>query len=362
MKYPTFPITIRIILLSIILGGASGALATAIVSSSLSDYTIQLNEQTRPLQTTDRTPKAFPSSYADATNRFVDDSFQSLATVFLKSGKGSFGYGRDAIVTTGVVFTSDGWIAIANAPTVSPDQLSVKVKQVLYDVTRVATDPVTNITFLKIQASNLPVIGFGKAFELSMGQQIFAVTNAGSLINASVRALVWPQGVVVSSDVPSRRLSISLSLAEVGNPAFDLSGAFVGFILKHDAEMQLLPLEDVLPALTSLLEKKTIVRSSFGAQYIDIAHTVGLPEKFMRGHVSGAYLTGHPAVKKGSGAALAGLNEGDIVLSVNGQNIDESNGLDERLLPFHPGDTVMVAIDRLGEKKTVNVVLGEYGK
>ncbi len=362
MKFPSYSTTIVLVLLSILLGGASGVIATALTSTALSDYAVQLNEQTRPILTTDHAPKSFPSSYADATNRFIDSSLPSVATIFLKSAKGSFGYSREAIAGTGVVFTADGWITTSNVPKLPMDQLAIGVKQHVYDVTRIVIDPVTNITFLKIQATDLPVVGFGKAFDLTMGQQIFTVTNTGALIDASVRSQEWPQGVLMMSDVPLRRLSVSSDSSEAGNLAFDLSGAFVGFILKQDVGKQLLPLEDILPALTALLEKKEITHPSLGVQYIDIAHAIGLPEKFMRGHTTGAYLTGKPAVKKGSAAAIAGLNEGDIILAMNGQSIDETHSLDERLLAFRPGDSVLISIDRLGEKQNMNVVLGEYVK
>lgn len=354
----------------ILLGGLSGVIATAFTSNALSDYAVQLNEQTRPILSTDRAPRSFPNSYADAMNHFVDSSLPSVVTIFDKSKVGVYGYTSDAVVIPGVAVTADGWIAVGYSPNLPAERLAVGVKNDVHDVTGEVTDPVTGIVFLKIQTSDLPVVGFGKAFDLTLGQQIFEVTHefgyVQSLVNASVRAQEWHQGDVVSSDVPSRRIPIFPITVEHGVPTFDLSGTFIGFAQSGDdishPDTSIVPVEDILPALSSLLEKKQIIRPSLGVQYIDISHAVGLPEKFLRGHDAGAYLTGKPAVKKGSAAATAGLNEGDIILAVNGQNIDDAHGLDEYLLAYLPGDKMTLAIDRLGDKQTVQVVLGEYGK
>jgi S1-C subfamily serine protease len=97
-------------------------------------------------------------------------------------------------------------------------------------------------------------------------------------------------------------------------------------------------------------------------QYIDVSHGVGVPEKMKRGLRAGAYLTGKPAVKKGSAAANAGLLEGDILLTVNGINIGEARGLDELISQMKVGEEITLTLDRAGEKKTQKVVLGEFAK
>ena len=362
MKHTFFSTTFFTVLLSLVFGGASGVFMTAMTTASLSDYRVQLTDQTRPLQAIDHTPKSFPNSYTDATNRFVDTTLPSIAVIYQTSKKGTYGFGRDAVVTSGVVVTSDGWIAIANVPAFSADLLSVEVKQTVYAVTNLVTDPVTNTTFLKIAAADLPVVGFGKAFDLTRGQQIFAVKNSGALVETSVRNQLWPQGTSIFSDVPSRRVVIASDALETGNATFDLSGSFVGFVQKQDVESFVLPVEDILPALSSLLEKKLISRPSLGLKYVDIAHAVGMPEKFKRHYEVGAYLTDISIIKKLNPTTVSGLKVGDIVLSLNGQMLDEAHGLDERLLAFRPGNEIVLEIDRLGKKQNIHLILGEYGK
>ena len=356
--------TTRTVLLTLAIGGAAGIIGTAITSSSLSDYSTQLNQQTRPIQNANQSPRAFPASYADAVSRFTDTSLPSVVIVYPKTPKGLFGYGADEALSSGIILTSDGWIALAS--TVSKTVLAqsvVQVKNTLYPITNVEIDPITNIVFLKVQAMNLPVVGFGNGLDLTVGQEVFAATGTNTFALASVLKQEWSQGVIVSTDIPTRRVLIQTDYPALSASIFDLSGSFDGFVNQEDPQgSHVIPTETILPALHTLLEKKSIQRLTFGAEYIDLAHAVGFSEVTSRAHTTGAYITGKPAVKKGSPAQLAGITEGDIILSVNGQSVDELHGLDERLLAYNVGDTVTLDIDRAGKKQTVSVVLGEYGK
>jgi serine protease Do len=352
----------HLIFLSIALGGLSGIFATAMTNSYLSDYALQLNEQTLPLGLEKNGPKAFPDSYAEATKRFTDISLKSVVSLFPKSSKTAYGFTQEASIATGVIVTSDGWIAVPSLPLVAAEAISVQIKDQVYEVTRMVTDPLTQVVFLKCTATNLPVVGFGGGLDLSIGDQLFVASRADQLSLTSVVEQMWQRGMILSSDVPSRRVLLSSPLVGANAPVFNLSGAFVGFALKKDAQTILLPFEDVTPSLYSLLEKKEITHPSFGVSYLDLTHSIGLEDSLRRGHQTGAYVTGRPAVKKGSPAALSGIKEGDIILAWNGEDINQTRSLNEYVLTARAGDKVSVTIDRAGETKKIDVVLGEYIK
>ena len=355
--------TVHVIVLSVVLGATSGILATAMTSSYLSDYALQLSENTRPLGLNEVSPKAFPNSYADATKRFVDASLQSVVTIYPKSAKTTNGYTQESAIATGVIVTSDGWIVAPTLPSLAADALSVQIKDQVYDVARMVVDPLTQVVFLKCDANNLSVVGFGNALDLSIGDQLFVTTNANQLASASVVEHVLQQGSVLFSDVPSERVKISFVYPMMERAAvFNLSGAFVGFVQNKDSQSLLLPFEDVVPSLQALLEKKQISHPSLGVSYLDLAHAVGVSDILRRNHQVGAYVTGHPAVRKGSPAALAGITEGDIITTWNGELIDQTHGLNDYVLGANVGDKISLTLDRKGETKNVDVILGEYSK
>ena len=66
------------------------------------------------------------------------------------------------------------------------------------------------------------------------------------------------------------------------------------------------------------------------------------------------------AVQPGSPADKAGLMENDIILSVNGQKLnDKDNTLPDILKNYNPGDTVSLEVYHQGKTKTVSVTLSQ---
>jgi S1-C subfamily serine protease len=66
-----------------------------------------------------------------------------------------------------------------------------------------------------------------------------------------------------------------------------------------------------------------------------------------------------PAVLPESPAAAADLREGDIITSVDGQEIDGDHPLDEILTAYYPNDPVTIVVLRDGEIVTLHLTLGK---
>ncbi len=64
-------------------------------------------------------------------------------------------------------------------------------------------------------------------------------------------------------------------------------------------------------------------------------------------------------VTEGSGAEAAGLQQGDVIVAVDGTSITDPSQLRDALSDLSPGDTVTLTINRQGEEMQVDVTLGE---
>ncbi|MEK7615179.1 MAG: hypothetical protein AAB431_02235, partial [Patescibacteria group bacterium] len=149
--------TFYTIVIAFVLGGASGVLGTAWTSSYLSDYAVQLTELTAPLRLTQERPRNFPSSYKDAVDRLVESSLPSIVEIY-QGQPGPLGY-LQAPIQTGIVLTTDGWIAMYSEPTQSHTLIGaeVAVNGKLYPIVENVYDANTQMLFVKVEANDLPV-------------------------------------------------------------------------------------------------------------------------------------------------------------------------------------------------------------
>ncbi|HLC63783.1 MAG TPA: PDZ domain-containing protein, partial [Patescibacteria group bacterium] len=113
-----------------------------------------------------------------------------------------------------------------------------------------------------------------------------------------------------------------------------------------------------------LVNSQEIIRSSLGVYYIDLAEAIGLSHEVSEGRTKGAVLLGSSvknvlAVEPGSAAAEAGLEAGDIVIKVNGEEVDEKNSLTKLIQDYTPGQEISLTIVRAGEEMEIKLILGE---
>lgn len=346
--------TIYTILIAIVLGGAAGILGTAWTSSYLSDYAVQLSELTSPLRLSQERPRNFPSSYKEALERFVEASLPSVVEIY-QGTPGVLGFNESDRIHSGLMLTSDGWLAISVSAPAALKGSSVRIRGEIYPVVETVYDSTTKIIFAKVDANGLPIAAFGKGRDSHIGEQVFIAITNKKMIPSSIAAHVVPGTTPISSDEPNRRLILDRETS-TGSIVFNLSGDAIGFL---QSETSVLPIEAVLPALRSMLEQQKIVRPSFGVQYIDLSHALNVSPNLRGSHRTGALLYGSSSIARGGAAKLAGLRASDILLSINGESIDDAHGLDELIEQYRSGDVVQVLIERARETQTIEVKLGE---
>jgi S1-C subfamily serine protease len=79
-----------------------------------------------------------------------------------------------------------------------------------------------------------------------------------------------------------------------------------------------------------------------------------LAERLKSEKIEGVYISG---LAEESAAKESGIKQGDVILSINGKNVNSSSELQEQVSKYRPGDEIEVLIKRDGKKKQFNVVL-----
>ena len=277
---------------------------------------------------------------------------------------------------TGIIVSEDG-LVLTNRHVIpeSVSQVNVVLADgtIYEDVTVVDRDELNDIAFLKIKdPKDLVAAPLGDSSKVGVGDKVVAIGNAlGEFSNTVTFGIISGLGrpIVASDGASSQQLSnllqtdAAINPGNSGGPLVDLSGQVIGVntAVAGGAENIgfAIPINDVKPALSSVLDGGKIVRPYLGVRYITL--TPALAREVELEQTQGALIIssgGQPGVIPGSPADKAGLKEEDIITKVNGQVINSQNPLSSRLGIFKPEDKVTLTIIRGGQQQDLEATLG----
>ena len=267
-------------------------------------------------------------------------------------------------IGSGFIISSDGYV-LTNAHVVA-DASEVIVKLTdkrEFKAKVMGVDRRTDVALLKVEASGLPAVRIGDANRLKAGEWVAAIgspfglenTVTAGIVSAKSRSL--PDGTYV----PFIQTDVAINPGNSGGPLFNLNGEVVGInsqiYSRSGGYMGLsfsIPI-DVAMNIKDQLQKYG--KASHGRIGVAIQPmTRDLAESFGMTKSEGALVAN---VEPGSPADKAGLHSGDVVLSVNGKNVDDSSDLPRIIGQMHPGSKASVKVWRKGSTRDLVVVIGE---
>ncbi len=263
------------------------------------------------------------------------------------------------------VITSDGWLVTSASVAATPVSASVGGR--LLDPKMQITDPRTGLVFLKIEALALPVSGFEETDALRAGSPMYALDEAGLYAASSFAGTVpadrRPQATSLqNSDRFGRtfRLTRVLGLRASGGAVLAADGNLAGILLpEKTGAASFVPMHLIRPVLAQIFRGLSPVRAQLGVSYLSLEDTAISEGGF--GNLNGERLTGSrvlgvPAVRIGSAAAKAGLQEGDVLLRANGVDLS-GRDLAEIVAEAEPGSKIRFDVLKDGAERSVEVTL-----
>lgn len=276
---------------------------------------------------------------------------------------------------TGFIITSDG-LVVTNKHVVAGEGTSYTVvtsEGKTFEATVKARDPFNDLAVLKIEAVGLPVVELGDSDKIEVGQWVMAIGNAlGQFKNSVSVGVVSAKNRRLDSQGSPELAGLIQTDAAInpgnsGGPLVNLKGQVVGINTAIASPTGgsigvgfAIPVNSVKKAIESVRKTGKISRPMLGIRYLNIDSVVKRELQLPVDH--GALVLGDartPGVVPSGPADIAGLEDRDIILELNGERIDEDHPLANILVKYSPGDEVTLRLLRKGKELNLKVKLGE---
>lgn len=215
------------------------------------------------------------------------------------------------------------------------------------------SDPVTDIAVVQIKGSRLPQAQLGSSDRLRVGSWVIAVGNPYGLDNTVTAGVLSAKGRILSGQggyavTDLLQTDAAINSGNSGGALVDLQGQVVGM------PTAIIPFAQGIGFAVAIDTAKYIVPQLVAtgkAVHAWLGISYGTPAKGQ-----GALI--HRVVR-GSPAAKAGLERGDLIVAVQRKAIRQMEDLVQALRQRKPGDKVEIAYERQGKRQTVTVRLAE---
>ena len=238
-----------------------------------------------------------------------------------------------------------------------------------FDAKVIGTDPTTDVALVKIEAEDLPTLPFGSSDSLRLGEWVLAIgspynlqsTITAGIVSAKARQLdVIPSEFRIESFIQTDAavnpgnsggalVNTRGELVGINTVIKTMTGSYVGYSFA-------VPETIVRKVVVDLKEYGVVQRALLGLAFrpIDQNFIDQMGEETGIEELGGVYVA---SVSEGGAASQAGIRKGDVILSVDGVELNEAATLQEQIGKHRPTDKVKLMIKRSGSMKQIEVTL-----
>ncbi|WP_103027783.1 trypsin-like peptidase domain-containing protein [Salinibacter altiplanensis] len=267
---------------------------------------------------------------------------------------------------SGVVISPEGYVVTNSHVVEGADRIQVRLTDKRqFEARVVGTDSSTDLAVIKVNGEDLPVVPFGDSDQVQVGDWVVAVGNPLQLTSTVTAGIVSALGRQLRIIEDQFRIENFIQTDAAINPGnsggalVNLRGELVGIntaIASRSRRTEgygfAIPSALVERVITDLIAYGEVRRGYLGVSILpvdaDRAEEIGLRD------IRGVYLE---EIQPGSAADQAGLQGGDVVVSIGGRPVNAPNDLQSLIARRRPGDTVAVEVWRDGTARTFGVEL-----
>jgi serine protease Do len=273
---------------------------------------------------------------------------------------------------SGFVVSADGYILTNNHVVEGAEQVTVRLlDRREFKAKVIGSDPNTDVAVLKIDAKGLQPVALGNSDDARVGEWVLAIGNplgegltftvTSGIISAQGRALSGLPGRGQGSIQDFIQTDAAINPGNSGGPLVSVRGEVIGINSAIASETGFysgygfaIPINLARTVMNQLIETGSVHRAALGVSIDNVtlndAAYVGLPE------IRGVVVKDIPS--DDSPAKAAGIQPGDVIISVDGKPVERVGQLQQVIGFRKPGDVAKVEVARKGGvRKTFNVKL-----
>ena len=253
----------------------------------------------------------------------------------------------------GVIVTNNHVVAGAETVTITLDDGST------FPAQAVSTDPLTDLAIVKIDAQNLPAADIGDSSVLKIGEQVAAIGNSlgmgigmkGGWISRLRVSLPVSAGETLDDLIET---DAAINPGNSGGPLVNMAGEVIGITSAKVAMVGVegmgyaISINAAIPIINELITNGYVIRSYLGVQLSDVNPT--MVWWYNLAVDKGAFVT---YVGPDSPAAQAGIEPGDVIVSLDDEEISTAQDLIKAIHARQIGQRVKIVFWRGNTENTV---------
>ncbi len=269
---------------------------------------------------------------------------------------------------SGVIISGEGYIVSNNHVIEGADRIEIVLNDKRsYTAKVIGIDPETDLSLLKIESGELTPIIYGNSDIIKIGEWVLAVGNPFNLTSTVTAGIVSAKGRNVGVLAEQSNMAIEsfiqtdavVNVGNSGGALVNTKGELIGINTaiasptgSYAGYSFAVPSNIVFKVVEDLKKYGQVQRAILGITIQDLDAALVKAKKIPDFH--GVYVD---SVVKGSSAAEAGIQKGDIIKMVEGHIVDSPAELQEIVAIHRPGDKIKLSYSREGKVRETEVIL-----
>ena len=272
---------------------------------------------------------------------------------------------EESSLGSGVIVSADGYILTNNHVVDAADDIEVALTDGRKAAAKVVgTDPETDLAVIKVALAKLPVIVLGQAEQARVGDVVLAIGNpfgVGQTVTMGIISALGRNNLHINHFENFIQTDAAINFGNSGGALIDTNGNLLGINSAIYSQTGgsvgigfAIPVSTAKSIMEEIIRTGHVVRGWIGVESQEI--TPELAESFGLGKQSGAIIAG---IVRNGPADRAGIRPGDILLSVQGKPVADTNDMLNLIAQLPPGGKAKMTVLRKSRETTFDVMVGK---